>query len=315
MLYKQGGAGSTAVMEVTVTFKDIEIESLTETITSNITISLDFAQEGNNVDTTTKYLVTYDSQGGNTIESRYVTWNEYSMASPVDPIKTGYVFGGWFSGRYGSGEKALGAIPASQFMNSESDEGFTLYAYWTPKRYKIIYNKQGAGNNATSTYGWDNTNLVYSQNPRKTGYALNGWYTSPNGGGLKIKGNTKVSDIVEYVYGKYTDVAGGTKGDEVTIYANWIPKIYTINFYSRGGSAIPDMTGLTWNQTITLPTPTKEGYTFGGWYSDYDESYTDEDFDDDYLVESGVEITPAEFFWNDNDYYPMELYAKWIPNS
>lgn len=43
----------------------------------------------------------------------------------------------------------------------------------------------------------------------------------------------------------------------------------TVTFKENGGSAVPDITGLSYNAAITAPAaPTKTGYAFGGWYKE-----------------------------------------------
>jgi len=314
MLYKQGGAGSSAVMEVTITFKDLEIESLTDTITSNITISLDFAQEGNNVDTIKKYLVEYDSEGGTAVENRYYKWTDKGMAVSANTTKVGYDFGGWWTRPYSSGIRALASRQLSELManvsKDENDDGLTLYAAWTAKRYNIIYNSQGAEDPLPEQHSWDSTYIIPTSSPYKDGYDIEGWHTSPNGQGMKIDNYTTVSDVVQKQYGKYNDIAGGNNGDEITLYANWIAKQYTITFDSREGSAVSDMTA-TWDQSLVLPSnPTREGYTFGGWYSKTPSSKTGEPRG--VLVTNGSKV--SDFAKNDIEDTPKTLYAYWIAN-
>jgi uncharacterized repeat protein (TIGR02543 family) len=55
-------------------------------------------------------------------------------------------------------------------------------------------------------------------------------------------------------------VKNGTTGGEI--------EKYTISFNSQGGSAVDDMTCTRGLTISTLPTPTKLGYTFTGWYND-----------------------------------------------
>ena len=43
-------------------------------------------------------------------------------------------------------------------------------------------------------------------------------------------------------------------------------KLYSINFDVNGGSDVAGLEDIYFNSTVTLPTPTKEGYEFLGWY-------------------------------------------------
>jgi len=260
MLYKQGQTGSTAVMEVTVTFKDIEIESLTDTITSNITISLDFEQEGNNVDTTKKYLIEYDTQGGTPIESRYYKWNDSGINLGDYPKKIGYNFTGWFAVTETQGTMSI--LPSTSLSelldNDPTKEGTIIYAEWNSKDYTINYDSQGGSVVESTIARWDG--YLNTNTSAKDGYILEGWYTSPNGQGMKANSET-VSNIYQYIYGKYED----DTSNEITLYANWVEKEYTLNFNSQGGSVVPSQTA-KWTESITsLPTPQKEGYTFVRW--------------------------------------------------
>ncbi len=66
---------------------------------------------------------------------------------------------------------------------------------------------------------------------------------------------------------------------------------YMVFFDSQGGSYCQYITDIPENTKITLPTPTKEGYIFGGWYEDAD--YTNQ-------FSSWETVTTS-----------MLLYAKW----
>ncbi|MBN2503832.1 MAG: InlB B-repeat-containing protein, partial [Bacilli bacterium] len=55
---------------------------------------------------------------------------------------------------------------------------------------------------------------------------------------------------------------------DFAIYAKWIPNQYSISFETNGGNAITAIT-LDYDSTINLPAdPTKQGYTFAGWFTD-----------------------------------------------
>ncbi|MCD8151542.1 MAG: InlB B-repeat-containing protein [Clostridiales bacterium] len=89
--------------------------------------------------------------------------------------------------------------------------------------------------------------------PEKTGYTFNGWYSDS---ALK----TKATSV--------------TLSADMTVYAGWTQNAvsadtHTLTLDTNGGSAIDPITAED-GTVIDLSdyTPTKEGYTFSGWYSD-----------------------------------------------
>ena len=117
-----------------------------------------------------------------------------------------------------------------------------------------------------------NTN-IFSATPEKKGYTFGGYYTSAGGEGTQIINESgKIpSDLSGYT-------ASGLwikKGSSVstTLYAKWTGRTYNIVYKECDNSTL--ITGLS-PTTYTcgvgvaeLPTPTKSGYTFDGWYSKY----------------------------------------------
>ena len=71
------------------------------------------------------------------------------------------------------------------------------------------------------------------------------------------------------------------------------PKKYEVVFRSNGGTTYYNVVGYA-GDTITLPTPEKEGYTFAGWYTD--SKFETEALSDTYTIDIG-----------------RTLYAKWNP--
>lgn len=97
----------------------------------------------------------------------------------------------------------------------------------------------------TSTIYYEGTQNIPT--PTKTGYKFDGWEVSGNGS--KMDGNTF------------------TMGDaDATITAKWTPIDYTIKCNTGGGQIASYPTSYNINtDTITIPQPTKPGYTFLGW--------------------------------------------------
>ncbi|NTW29251.1 MAG: tandem-95 repeat protein [Coriobacteriia bacterium] len=89
-----------------------------------------------------------------------------------------------------------------------------------------------------------------SPDPTRTGYTFSGWYTAATGG-------------VQFDFTNTSIVAN------ITLYAHWTVNSYTITFESNGGSAVGAIT-LDYGSAVASPTPdpTREEYTFAGWYSD-----------------------------------------------
>lgn len=109
---------------------------------------------------------------------------------------------------------------------------------------------------------------------RDSDYQWDGWYTEREGG-------ERVT--TEWIYEKDT-----------TVYAHWtIVSEYTLTFASDGGSYIKPLTQ-KFQTTVQLDNyiPTKEGYTFDGWYAD----------------PRTKQERVTEFIFCENDV----VYAKWI---
>ena len=86
--------------------------------------------------------------------------------------------------------------------------------------------------------------------PEKEGYTFLGW----TGKGLETA--TVDAKIKACSLGKRSFVA------------NWQANTYKLTFNADGGRVSEDTANATYDASITLPTPTKSGYTFAGWYCD-----------------------------------------------
>lgn len=92
--------------------------------------------------------------------------------------------------------------------------------------------------------------------PKRTGYTFKGWYTK-TAGGSRVSSGTKVN----------------LTGDQ-TLYAQWTKSgststtKYTIKFNANGGTVSKTSITVAKNAAYgTLPTPTRSGYSFKGWYT------------------------------------------------
>ncbi len=86
--------------------------------------------------------------------------------------------------------------------------------------------------------------------PTKSGYSFQGWFTKATGG-KEVKSTQKV-----------------TIQEDLTLYAHWKADSYKVTFNPNGGSVGTKSKNVTKDGTYgTLPTPTRSGYTFQGWYT------------------------------------------------
>ncbi len=86
--------------------------------------------------------------------------------------------------------------------------------------------------------------------PSRTGYTFLGWFTAASGG-------TQVYDYSALV-----------SNSSHTLYAHWAQATYTVTLNANGGSVSPTKLNVTVGGTYgTLPTPSRTGYTFLGWYT------------------------------------------------
>ncbi len=182
--------------------------------------------------------------------------SETEQTITAEPTLSGYTFAGWTATDSSiTSSDAAFTIPAGYAKNIE------LTASWTPNTYIVTYN---ANNGTCDTASAQKTfGVAYGTLPEATrdGYDFDGWYL----------GDTKIT--AESIL---------NTADDHTLVAKWIAKIYTVTFNANGGSVNPESSVVTFDKTYgdgtnltdsKLPTPSKTGYDFGGWYLESDTSF------------------------------------------
>ena len=184
------------------------------------------------------YTVTFESNGGSAVSQQYII-QDGTVTAPSEPAKTGYSFAGW----YGD----IGLTTAWNFSVDTVTDDITIYADWTADSYSITYYLDGGTNNVSNpaSYTIEDSTITLAD-PAKSGYTFGGWFSDAG-----------FSSAV-------TQIASGSTG-AVSLYAKWG---YTVSFSSNGGSAVTAQI-ITEGDYATEPSaPTRNGYTFGGWYVD-----------------------------------------------
>jgi len=137
------------------------------------------------------------------------------------------------------------------------------YDYW-PNSYSISYTMNGGTNSGSNPSSYNVLYGVTFANPSRTGYTFKNWTIDGTAvTGINPGANASFSSSSDL----YNKLASRTTGNK-TVVANWTANTYTVNFNANGGSTPTASKTVTYASTYgTLPTPTREGYNFNGWYT------------------------------------------------
>lgn len=182
------------------------------------------------------YRISYELNGGTNAENP----DGYDVSDlPVSlhaPSRTGYIFKGWYMG-----ENRVLAIPVGTTGN------VVVSAKWEPITYTIDFDTNGGLPTLSSIDYTIESDSFTLQEITKVGYTFDGWYN----------GETKVTEITTGTYGN------------MTLVAKWTADLYTVSYDLADGVNNPENpTSYTIESgLITLKNPTRDGYTFLGWYN------------------------------------------------
>jgi uncharacterized repeat protein (TIGR02543 family) len=152
------------------------------------------------LDTSISYTVIFDANGGSPATQTRTVTNGGSLGSsgmPLEPIRTGFVFIGWYTAVDGAGTEFTAATIITG--------NIPVYASW---KIRLTFDAAG-GDPATQTRmvteGASLGSSGMPLEPIRTGWFFMGWYTAANGGGNEF-------------------TAATTATENITLYAQWIEK-------------------------------------------------------------------------------------------
>ena len=220
------------------------------------------------------YKLTLDLDGGklNSGDEAVTYYLVGSKATLPEPSKIGYTFAGWeykeedpgdggvivMSANEQDNDPAPELTPAGTPIEINHDEEYI--ARWTVNQYTITFDTDGGTkiDPITQDYG---TPVTRPANPTKSGYTFAGWNKT---------------------------IPSAMPAENMTITALWRSNTpdkdkdddYTLKYVTSGGKVISSETkSRSWVKDYEdLPTPTRSGYRFEGWY--YDTRLTDKVTDD-----------------------------------
>ena len=246
-------------------------------------------------------IVTFDANGGawSSGETMHYVKITDKVAAESTPVRNGYTFLGWYTAADG-GDRA----------NFE-DEVYgpkTLYAHWAKNAavtFRIVNGtwSGGAAEDKTVTVvlypqadGTASGTLDASYVPQimlpAPGYenTAGGWEQTPNTDPNGITGD------VTYVY-RFGSTGGGSSSGHSTR--------YTLHYESNGGTAYKDERYSSGTKVTLDKTPTRESYTFTGWYADkaLTQKITSVTMNSDKTVYAGWEATGVPDKLNGDDHF------------
>lgn len=172
--------------------------------------------------------------------------------TPETKKRPGYTLNGWYTGD-GYQDEQLWNFAENQVL-PEGNE-LMLYAHWTWDEYTVQFVTYKGDSSVPSQSGLRYGNLVTRPvpDPSRAHYTLDAWYTAPD-----IADETTAWDF-----------AKSTVTGDMSLYASWIPDVYTLSFETNGGSGLEpvEVTYGTYVPADNLKT-TRAGYVLTGWYRD-----------------------------------------------
>ena len=199
--------------------------------------------------------VVFDKNGGDTEASPNVMLqdkvegkaNHFELPT-IEPTRDGYKFVGWNTKPDGQG--------AAFTAETDVTESMTVYAQWQKnKTYTVTYTDGVDDKEIFKDQIYDNLKQgdktpTFNGTPERTGYTFKGW--------LPEVAATVTQDMVYVAQWHKNNTGGGSHHNTK----------YILHYETNGGTTYKDES-YTAGTIVTLDkVPSREGYTFTGWYAD-----------------------------------------------
>jgi len=182
------------------------------------------------------YTITFNSNGGTKVETQEIN-NGDSAVKPIDPEKEGYEFDGWYLNN------------KKYYFNEKVKKDIELEAKWIKKTNVetviVIFDTVG-GSKISNIEVEVGKKLKQPTNPTKDGYVFVEWLLNNN----SFNFDTEIVSDIKLV-------ASWKKLDEDSV---------TVTFNSNGGSSVATQTVKKGEKANKPTNPTRNGYTFNGWF-------------------------------------------------
>ena len=209
----------------------------------------------------TIFEINFDSNGG-LIDVNLSEVEKGDFITLPIPTWEEHVFDGWYSEVDGDNKIGDGDTTYTP------DSNITLYAHWT-ELFTVTYDLNGGLSSHEPETVKDGESVTLPT-PTWENHVFDGWYS-------EVDGDNKIGDgNISY-----------TPGSNITLYAHWT-ELFTVTYDLNGGLSSHEPETVKDGESVTLPTPIRNNFTFNGWYSDADSGNKLGNGGDTYQPESNI---------------------------
>ena len=233
--------------------------------------------------------VIFDKNGGDTeadprimVQDKVAGVVNHFDLPTTEPTRSGYDFTGWNTKADGTGD----AFTAT----TDVTDNMTVYAQWKVNTTYTVTYKDGVDGAAfrdqttTGLHSGDPT-PAFSGTPTRSGYTFTGWQPS-------VAATVTDNAVYTAQWAKNSSSSGHSTR-------------YTLHYESNGGTAYKDERYSSGTKVTLDKTPTRESYTFTGWYADkaLTDKITNVKMTGNKTVYAGWEATGVPDMLNGDDHY------------
>lgn len=250
--------------------------------------------ESNNVVAAATYTVTLNANGGamDGLETATKTVEAGKQVGTLPtPTKEGYNFLGWYAGET--------LVEAGTLVNGNMN----VVAKWELKVKNVLV-KGVVGDNVNGA--WTITSVNVAEETNLLNYLKNNINGQlPSKTGYSIVGDGEGNAYWWYYNGSRLLVAQDNELQEAeTVYVKYQANEYTLYFNANGGKCDTTSKKVTFDAKVgTLPTPSKDGQVFLGWFDENNKQYT---ADTVYKVAGDTTVTAK---WADEAFVLLKIYT------
>ena len=233
--------------------------------------------------------VIFDKNGGDTeadprimVQDKVAGVVNHFDLPTTEPTRSGYDFMGWNTKADGTGD----AFTAT----TDVTDNMTVYAQWKVNTTYTVTYKDGVdgaafGDQKTTGLHSGDPTPAFSGTPTRSGYTFTGWQPS-------VAATVTDNAVYTAQWAKHSSSSGHSTR-------------YTLHYESNGGTAYKDERYSSGTKVTLDKTPTRESYTFTGWYADkaLTDKITNVKMTGNKTVYAGWEATGVPDMLNGDDHY------------